>query len=365
MRYVLQERGNNMSDKFSKNENRSVLLLIPELDSYINDKRIMKEITLLRREINYCVNDVMDILDNQLIKEFVGLENILCERGIPQIKLSTIDNNPLDNCSNIRICLTKFNRQDFYDGSKYNIKPEENNISHLIELHISENYNRITWKASERKDEDGDRIFDVTVITPLKLLKRVILSIMLDIYSYYIIGLSSDFNHRREFSINKVKYLENSFGKTELREKYHLNTTTHTKNIYYLPVSIINEPSYNGLNLDKTVRETVNVVKETMIMELQKSHKLYDLIVNKLDSFEETDFFFAETKSDDINDKESLMLKLKNYTENHKNIKIHYIKQDKEISFLCCAGINDILLFYPFFNWYKISYEKDLEDKTL
>ena len=232
-------------------------------------------------------------------------------------------------------------------------------------MQILETSNKITWKTSDRKDEGNKRIFDVTVVTPLKLLKRVILSIMLDIYSYYIIGLSSDYTHRREFSTQKVNYLDNSYGKTILREKYNLNRNTHTDGIYYLPVSIINEPSYDCLNLDKTVRETINVVKETMISYLPKQHELFDLILSKLDNSEESDCFFAKVKDNYLHDKDSLKVKLTNYINIHNEREIIYLKQDSEISFLCTAGINDILLFYPYFNWYKINTEKDTEDKSI
>ena len=357
-----------MDKSYFNSEVRSVLLLIPELQTFNGNKELIKEISELRRKIDYSVNEVEDILDKKLINEFIDLDDILCERGIPQISLKTVENDLIYNKENIRICLTKYNRHDFYKRSGFKIVRDEiDGITHLIELQINQNYNKIVWKKSEILDENNVRIFDVTVVAPLELVKEVILSIMIDIYTYYILGLSINYKLRHEYSRLKVQYLEDAYGKNKLKDIYHLSSLGNiSQDISYLPISLINKPTHEMLNIAKSVEENIKVIKEKLIDFLPEHHTDYDIIISKVTNnknYNDEYVLYGELKRLDKNIIESIKQRFNHYIGDHETINIYYIEQEESIRFLCFAGIDDILLFYPYFDWYRIVIEKESEDK--
>lgn len=207
-----------MNNRQIKKEKRSVLLFIPSLAD-CTELDAKQKISMLRRSVNFSVNQVSDILTNRLFKEFSGLDKCFYERGLPQIDIQTTEDDNINSESNIRICLTKFNDFDFYNENDITIeKIQKNNISHLIELHINEKLNKISWNKSRRVDKEGNTVFDVSVTTPIVLLYKVIISIMVDIYCYYIVGLSSEYDDRRSYSRKKVRYLSESYSKNTLKK---------------------------------------------------------------------------------------------------------------------------------------------------
>lgn len=89
-----------------------MLLFIPMLNDCKNYNE-RKQVSLLRRSVNFSVSQVSDILNNKLFEEFSKLDKFIYERGLPQIQLQTSEHININKESNIRICLTKFNDTDF------------------------------------------------------------------------------------------------------------------------------------------------------------------------------------------------------------------------------------------------------------
>lgn len=252
------------------NVERKVLLLLPALETYADNPETIEKIRQLRCDCNLVVKQVSKTI-NRLIQttEVDRLDDFLIRFGLPDISLSIADCNQDDNHSGIRICLTRFNDLDFSNNfTMHKTEFERNDISHLIELRIKDKQSTPKWFPSDYKDTDGKQIFDVAVTADIKCLFNVILSFMVDIYAYYIIGLSKEFSFRANFSQKKIEFLNNNFGGS-IKTAYNLdrNSKQISSNIHYLPLSFRHQPDATDLKLAETIKDYYQVVVDFIINE--------------------------------------------------------------------------------------------------
>lgn len=237
---------------------RKVLVLIPSLREYVDDMETMHALSTLRNELNLVISFVSETISKLIYNEFNNLNNFLARFGIPKISLNLVEAcNDISLHSGVRICLTKYNDMVFcenfiLDKAKY----KEYDISHIIELEINDSVEKPKWRASNFKDSSGNIVFDAKVITNTSSLYDIVLSLMIDMYSYYIAGLSQEFESRAVFSDYKIQYID-SIMTPEIKEIYSIKKTEKAfpENVNYIPISLRHNPNKNKLMLSETVKD--------------------------------------------------------------------------------------------------------------
>jgi hypothetical protein len=218
---------------------------------------------------------VQDILRSSIISEFNSLNKFQKINGLKEIMLQVMDYSDIDSLTGARLCLTQYNDDDFYNETALDVSFfQEKNISHLVELHIvsdsqSLNKDDFIWSKSDRKDKHGNLIFDSKVKTSLHGLSKVLLHIVLDIYSYYISGLSEDYGFRRNFSKYKNQFLISTIGSDKISQTYHIaqpdDDCEILEEINYLPISACFSQTNKIINLSKTIEAYQTIIKEYII----------------------------------------------------------------------------------------------------
>lgn len=247
---------------------RKVLLLIPSLDTYQNDRGKIDKLLQLRNDCNLIVQQVSNAISRQLAKNAKENLNDFEKRfGLPNIALDIADCTSADNYSGIRLCLTQLGDMDFSKNFKLNKADlKTNDITHLIEVIIDEQQDKPMWCASKRKDNNDQTPFDVTVKTNVKSLFNVVLSFMIDMYAYYIVGLSSEFEFRFNFNTHKIQFFKKRFG-AEIKNAYNLPDSSEklSDKIHYLPLSFRYYPTENDLKLADTINDYYTIIFKYII----------------------------------------------------------------------------------------------------
>ncbi len=237
---------------------RKVLVLIPSLREYVDDSETMQALSTLRNELNLVISFVSETISKLIYNEFNNLNSFLARFGIPKISLNLVEAcNDTSLHSGVRICLTKYNDMVFCENFKLDKdKYREYDISHIIELEINDSIEKPKWRASSVKDINDNILFDAKVITNTSSLYDIVLSLMIDMYSYYIAGLSEEFESRSIFSNYKIQYID-SIMTPDIKEIYSIKKTEKTfpENVRYIPISLRHNPTKNKLMLSETVKD--------------------------------------------------------------------------------------------------------------
>lgn len=369
----------------SKQIERKVLILIPSLDEYIKEEEKIESLTKLRQEFNLIARQVSDTINRCIYKEFHSLNRFTAKFGTPRISLKIVDCKNNSYKHGIRLCLTKFDQFDFSKNFTLQTSDyEENDISHLIELVISTKQQNPTWAKSTFLNSAGEKPFQSKVTCNISSLYTILLSCMIDIYTYYIVGLPKSYEFRHRFSEYKIKYLKD-LSKKDLREVYGINSKTATipENISYLPISLKNKPTQNNLCLLKTVKDYYELIFNYIVREeytygfinseIHTSDKLNEInksIRGCIDEYQSilkkgnrnpAKYFVIYNPPLKVLDLENIkdkQLELSNAIKSElrkHDIDVH--KNDSELSFyfLSKSDIpNDLFPLFPYFKWYTI-----------
>lgn len=216
---------------------RKTIFLYPkgdelEKDSYKVTSHLIKRI----KKITF--------ISNRTIKEILYggcFSHIKC-KPLVEMKCISQHNESVLDCSNVRICIAKYNGIDYksnYNSVIKSAKENRNNISHLVALYISNS----KQKPIFRVDEQGD--FDAIVETDLDHLDSVLLAIMLDISLYHYFQLSDDIEDRKDFNTVKFNYILSSYNIEEFEKIYGKNTNHDSP--FYLPFSLEDVTELRGI----------------------------------------------------------------------------------------------------------------------
>ena len=360
----------------------------------------MKLLSNLRQNLNLVVKQVSDTINSLIYKEFNDFGELTTTFGIPKISLNIVDfNNDSEKSQNgIRLCLTKYNEFDFARNFKLlPIDYEKKDISHLVELEINDMQEAPKWSESSIKDENGTEKFNAKITLNIQSLYSIILSFMIDIYTYYIVGLNNDFTFRANFSRLKVDYINDNFS-PDIKKRYgfHSNRRTVPNRLTYISLSLKHNPSDKKLYLKETAQDYYKIIFSYVIKEkaciiindktvvlkdgsiadettksvlddysgfLRKGNKKvfrYLAIYNP--PFEEIGINQDEKKQEKLNEKISYLLSQKGPNK----ISVNHYGPENCFYFLMTENIDDdIFQLFPYFDWFMIETNcGDSEEKT-
>lgn len=349
---------------------RKVLILFPYLENYLNDKN-RDDILHLRRELNLIVSRVSDTFRSLLYREINELKKT-CDIGeYPDIELCISSIHDDDPTSGVRVCLTQYNDFKFYNEINFtrdSIKKKD--VSHFVELEISDAQTRIKWEESIFEDSNKETLFDVKLKSNVENLFYALLSIMIDIYSYYIVGLYNDFEFRSDFSCLKIENIQTRNNSSEIRNTYGVSRKDDLSKLNYLPISLLFSPNNKCLKLKETVLKHFEIIqdhildkntiaiKDMKLFEITSSFHFtesqlnsviesFDFINDKSVDFSEFDyigFYFTQLSKSQIEQKFRILL------SKHKK----YIYKKGCVYFLCKNSISDNIPLFSDLYWFTL-----------
>lgn len=350
---------------------RKVLVLFPFMEKYADDIKKRNEIITLRRQINLIVSRVSDTLQSLMYREVNALDDLLGIDCYPEISLCISDINDDDFTSGVRVCLSKYKNYDFFDEINFTRNDlVQKDVSHFVELEVVDGSNKLNWEISEYKDINGGKIFDSKLKSSIDNLYSVLLSIMTDIYAYYIVGLYNSYEFRANFSRLKIEYIYTRNNPDKIRNTYGIKKDK-IRNLDYLPISLIYHPNEKQLHLKDTITCYYDIIQEYILVKNVIRFEQNNLVAiaesfpdidsntkeNILSSFDfinKKDITLSEYSYIGIHftDNSSSTIKQKINMINNENNKIVYNKDF--IFFFCKDQITDNLPFFPHFKWFTL-----------
>lgn len=198
-------------------------------------------------------------ISNRTIKEILyggSFSHIKC-KPIVEMKCIGQHTEKMLDCSNVRICIAKYNGIDYRNNYNQIItsrKENKNNISHLVALYISNTKQKPKFSSDENDD------FDAIIETDLDHLESILIAIMLDISLYHYFQLDNDIEFRKRFNSIKFQYIISHFEKENLEKTYGI-VGANEKTIY-LPFSMEN---VNALQKITKRTHRNDIIKELIV----------------------------------------------------------------------------------------------------
>jgi len=137
-----------------------------------------------------------------------------------------LDDEP---CDYIRVCLVPAGFPDVKEQIIEGLKRFSDKISHLIYIEIPQEEAPIKW------DDTRKEPFDAVLVSGMGKVKYVVLSIMLDILLYYMMGFPDSLDYRKTISKKKTSVIKKRFEEDRLKEIY--GTSTMNSDVY-LPITL-------------------------------------------------------------------------------------------------------------------------------
>ena len=245
---------------------RKVLILFPYLENYLNNIDKRNKILELRRELNLIVSRVSDTLKLLMYREINELNNIYDISRYPDIELCISSIHDEDPTSGVRVCLTKYNDYDFLEEINFTKRDLKNkDVSHFVELDINDGQTKLKWEESKYKDSNGETLFDSKLKSNVGNLYYALLSIMIDIYAYYIVGLYGDYKYRADFSRLKIDNIKTRNNSNEIRNTYGVPRKDDLIKLRYLPISLLFNPTSVNLRLKETIAKYSEIIQDNIL----------------------------------------------------------------------------------------------------